>query len=325
MEHGRLLALYCEQRGNEQTFYTHRSTFEGVAVAGLVFACVAPHGTLVVPPVAGPDAERGELTRRSFEELGRRMLAAQPDTIIVMTPHGLSVEGSMSLLNNAFVRGSLGELTEFNGNNNLVRLEFPVDIELTALLAEAATARLVPVQRVTFGIAANSKYALPLDWAVLVPLWFMGADWNPLPHVVIACPDRFTKPLTAEHYLSFGAAIRDAAKRSDKRVAFIASADLGHAHDPTSRFGYDPASAAFDNLVVELLKRNTLGELTSVDRNLLTNARTDAFGQLLAVHGALTGTGFYGEFLSYEVPTYFGMACAAFSRAAAQPAYVVSR
>jgi aromatic ring-opening dioxygenase LigB subunit len=49
------------------------------------------------------------------------------------------------------------------------------------------------------------------------------------------------------------------------------------------------------------------------DEGWLRRAVTDAVEPLLALHGLLEGTALRPEVLSYEVPTYFGMLCAAYS------------
>jgi len=45
-----------------------------------------------------------------------------------------------------------------------------------------------------------------------------------------------------------------------------------------------------------------------LDEQLVRRALADSWWQLLALHGAL-GSGWRAELLSYEAPTYFGMAC----------------
>ena len=55
-----------------------------------------------------------------------------------------------------------------------------------------------------------------------------------------------------------------------------------------------------------------LGRLLTFDLAWLRRAATDAYGQVLNLHGAIQGTNLRGELLSYEVPTYFGMLCAAY-------------
>ena len=48
-------------------------------MAGLVFACIAPHGSEVIAELAGEMAPRTAATRRAMEELGRRMLDTRPE------------------------------------------------------------------------------------------------------------------------------------------------------------------------------------------------------------------------------------------------------
>lgn len=276
-----------------------------------VFACIAPHGTMLVPPIAGRDIDKGLATRAAMEELGRRMAAARPETVVVATPHGTTVEGAFSLLDTARVRGTMGRFQEWGGNDNAVGMDLAVDRELNAAIVEAARHLDAPALRIGFGLPGHPDYALALDYGAMVPLWSMGAAWHPQPRVVVACPDRAT--LLPAAYPRFGRAVGEAAEALGRRIAFIGSADLGHAHDPASRFGYDPASAEFDALVQRLIGEGTLGRLLEVDQGWLKRARTDAYGQLLNLHGLLEGRPFRGEQLSYEVPTYFGMLTAAYA------------
>jgi len=53
--------------------------------------------------------------------------------------------------------------------------------------------------------------------------------------------------------------------------------------------------------------------LADVDPDWAVTAKADSFWQLLMLHGAI-GDGFEVELLSYEVPTYFGMLTASYTR-----------
>jgi len=120
------------------------------------------------------------------------------------------------------------------------------------------------------------------------------------------------RDLPWDAHVTAGRAIAKAAEASGKRVALIASCDHGHAHDADGPYGFSPASKEFDDRVVDLVKRDALGELLKVDRALVAEARADSFWQMLMLHGALRDS-WRGEFLSYEAPTYFGMLCAAYT------------
>ena len=274
----------------------------------LAFACIAPHGGITVPLLAGAQASKATKTRLALEELGRRVAEVAPETLVVITPHGHRVDGVFSLLNNQRVRGTLE--AEEDGNANGLTLSFHVDRELNAELRTQASELGVPVARIGYAVPDEEAFVQELDWGALVPLWFLGAQLSPQPKVVIACPDRGNMPW--ELFPLFGQAIRRAAQVTGRRIVLVASADLGHAHDPDGPYGLDSASAEFDAAAQEAIRDQDLGRLLSVDRDWLRRAATDAYGQLLNLHGAIEGTGMRGELLSYEVPTYFGMLCAAY-------------
>ena len=236
------------------------------------------------------------------------MAASQPETVVLVTPHGYRVDGVFSLLNNRRVRGELGP--EMAGNENSISLVFEVDKELNAAIIDAAHALEVPVTRIGYAVPDDPAYFLPIDWGASVPLWFLGGMFYPQPKVVIACPVRGHMPW--ELFVPFGRAIRQAAESTGRRVALIASADMGHAHDKDGPYGFDPTSAEFDAATIEAVKDQDLGRLLTFDQDWLKRAATDAYGQILNLHGAIEGTDFRGELLSYEVPTYFGMMCVAY-------------
>jgi aromatic ring-opening dioxygenase LigB subunit len=91
----------------------------------------------------------------------------------------------------------------------------------------------------------------------------------------------------------------------------IASADHGHGHTPDGPYGYAAESGPYDERIVDIVRRNRLEELLDVEESFVHAALADSWWQMLMLHGAL-GDGFDVELLSYEVPTYFGMLCAAF-------------
>src|SRR5437660_11626841 len=89
----------------------------GNNMTGLVFACIAPHGSMIIPPLAGANGQKALATRAAMEELGRRTAASRPETVVLITPHGHRVDGVFSLLNNARLRGELGPEADGTGNS----------------------------------------------------------------------------------------------------------------------------------------------------------------------------------------------------------------
>ena len=160
----------------------------------------------------------------------------------------------------------------------------------------------------SFGANDPGAATAPMDWGVLIPLWHMGGRSDPPVPAIVVSPAR-DRPL--EEHVRAGAAIARAAATGGKRVALIASADHGHAHDPDGPYGFDPAAAEYDEQVVRLVEDNRLGGLLELDPAFVDAAKADSWWQMLMLHGALRD-GWNGEFLSYERSTYFGMLCAAY-------------
>ena len=265
----------------------------------LVFAAIAPHGTLPEAPVENADA-----THAALATLGERFDATRPETTIVLTPHNVHVEGHFAVVLAGTVAGSLAE---FDAPD--VRLSCPVDLELATEVVVALHDDGIPVVGASFGANDPGAATAPMDWGVLIPLWVMGGRSEPPVPVVVVSPARDRPP---EEHVRAGRAIARAARESGTRVALIASADHGHAHDVDGPYGFDPAAAEYDARIVELVKENRLGALPELDPGFVGDAKADSWWQLLMLHGAL-GDGWSGEFLSYETSTYFGMLCAAYA------------
>ena len=269
---------------------------------GLVFGCIAPHGGIAIAEACAPDQrELAAVTRRGMVELGRRFDRADPEVTVVLTPHNIHVDGAMAVITSGTVAGSLEGKPD-------VALRTAVDRPLALAVRDAIAALGIPVAGVSYGANDAAAATFPMDWAVLVPLWFMGGRSSPPLPVVVVAPAR---DLPYERHVAAGRAIATAAAASGKRVALIASCDHGHGHDANGPYGFTPKSKEFDDRVVDLIGRDDLGALLKMDPTLPIDAKADSYWQMLMLHGALDGS-WRGEFLSYEALTYFGMLCASY-------------
>jgi aromatic ring-opening dioxygenase LigB subunit len=273
-------------------------------VNGIVVGAIAPHGGIAMAELCTQaELPVAAATRAGLEELGRRFAAAAPETIVVVTPHNVHVEGSFAVIVAGQLEGTVGE------GDREVALTSPVDVDLSlALLDELANAGL-PATGVSYGGNRPAEASMPMDWGALIPLWYMGGRADPPPRIVLVSPAR---DLPGEAHVEAGRVVAATAKGSGKRVGLIASADHGHAHDPNGPYGFDPASAVYDKQIVELVGANDLAGLLAIDPDFVAEAQADSWWQMLVLHGA-TKDGFVVELLSYEAPTYFGMLCAAFT------------
>jgi len=235
----------------------------------LVFACIAPHGDVDLAPELRP----------AMEELGRRFVAAAPETAVIVTPHSVHVEGHFAVVTSGLVG------------------EWKTDGALAAVLLEAP----LPILAVSYGGNDPETAEFPLDWGAEVPLTFMRA-----PHVVVVAPAR-DRPL--EEHLRLGEAIA----ALPGRVALIASADHAHAHDPGGPYGFDPAAAEYDVRLQAILASDRLDFLPLAE--LVEPAKADSLWQLVVLQSAV-GESARADVLAYSAPTYYGMLVAEVQTAA---------
>jgi len=208
--------------------------------------------------------------RAAMEELGRRFDAAAPEVALLVTPHSVHVQGHFGVV----TAGKVGE--------------WETDAGAVARLLEAP----LPILGVSYGGNDPATAEFPLDWGAEVPLQFMRA-----PRVVVASPAR-DRPL--EEHLRLGEAIA----ALPGRVALIASADHGHAHDPDGPYGFDPAAAEYDARLQQILASRPLDFLPLAE--IVEAAKADSLWQLVVLQGAV-GEAARADVLAYACPTYYGM------------------
>ncbi len=274
---------------------------------GLVFAAIAPHGGLAIPEACEPDErDLASATQAGMAELGRLFAAARPEAVVVATPHNVHLSGALGVIVAGRVAGRLA------GSPVSIELDVPADADLAWRLLEALHDGGVPSAGVSFGANDPLNAVAPMDWGVLIPLWFMGGRQDPPVPLVVVTPAR---DLPAGAHVRAGAAIARAASAAGRRVAFIASADHGHAHLAHGPYGFHPDAKRYDDLVCELVRGDRLERLTDIPLDLVESAKADSWWQMLMLHGA-TGDGWRGRLISYEAPTYFGMLTAVYTPAA---------
>ena len=240
-----------------------------------------------------------------MRELGRRFDRADPEAVVVFTPHNVHVEGSLAVITAGRVEGSLAS---WKPGTEHVRLSLPTDLELAGNVLAKLRAAGLPALAVSFGDNDAPTSMMPMDWATLIPMWYLGGRReSPVPTVVVA-PAR---ELDASAHEAAGRAVASACERAGP-VAVIASADHGHGHREDGPYGYSAASAPFDERIVEIVRSGRLSELLDIDRDFVEAAKADSWWQLLMLHGVLGDGAWRADLISYEAPTYFGMLCACF-------------
>lgn len=268
----------------------------------LIYACIAPHAGDLIPETV-TDQKIVQQTRQSMLEMREHLQALNPEILVVANPHGFRVQDAMSI--------SIAERAVGNWSPE-VKLDFEMDPSLANAIADQANELDVPVVRYIYGASGGPECYIPLDWGASVPLYFLGHRFDPQPKLVHLSPMRLL-PL-ATHY-EFGRAIGRVIRESQARIAFIASADQGHAHSASGPYGFHAAAAQYDAWMQEVIQSGHLESLLSADPQLVEDGKPDSLWPTLILAGVLAENPMAARFLSYEIDVYFGILCAEFQRA----------
>jgi aromatic ring-opening dioxygenase LigB subunit len=260
----------------------------------IVYACIAPHGGNLLREKNEPTPV--PLCRAAMAEMEREMRAARPETVAILTPHGIHVDG----------RISIGVTARAQGELDGIMVDAATDIGLAAAWAYEAAGYGVPVAPLA---AREPDAPLPLDWGVVIPLALLMPNANAATQIVVACPAR---DVPRPQIVAWGEALAVAAGQLDRRVALIVSADQGHGHSHDGPYGYAEESVIYDRQMIDAVQSNDLQRLLEWPEEFADAALADSYWQTLALIGLQKRVPMRSRFRAYEVDHYFGLLCASF-------------
>ncbi len=274
----------------------------------LVYACIAPHGGEIIPGLARSNAEDQlfRKTRKGMLEIARELKKMRPDTIVIASPHNLRLYRKIGVV---FSENSSGSLKSESRRGLQIHLSAKCDTKLAREIYSRAVDRRLPVVGANYGSFDGPSSDMPMDWGSLVPLWFLLGRHAKF-KIIIITPSR---EIPIEQNYAFGAVISQIAnEKSDRRVAFVASADQSHTHIRSGPYGFHVAAKKYDEIVIEALETNRLKTLLRLNPSFIEDAKPDSLWQLAMLAGCLSRTRMRSRLISYDVPTYYGMICADF-------------
>ena len=249
----------------------------------IVFAGLMPHAPVLVPGVGGDRLADGAATVRAMATVARRAVAAQPETLVLVSPHSPRRPGAFGLWRTSHLRGSL---EKFGSPED--RVDLPLDRDFAdELETEAAHHGLR-----TWHIADKS-----LDHGAVVPLCYLvAAGWKG-PTVILSLNYPGEGGLE-----ELGQAIATVTQGRCRRTAIIASGDMSHRLTPAAPSGFHPNGQRFDEALIALLRQGAYREIAQIDSDLEESAAEDAAD---STRIAVTAAGYRTEgheVLSYEGP-----------------------
>ncbi len=253
----------------------------------LVFASITPHTPLLMPTIGKERLVQLEKTKMAMQRLEEELYIAQPETLIVLSPHGDAIPDALSInLNAKYV-------TNFEEFGDLVtKLEWKSDMMLVDRIREDFKKKGLPL------VLGSDEH---LDYGSAVPLSYLTQH---LPNVRII--PIIASGLDLQTHYAMGKEIKDAILGTTKRVAVIASADLSHRSDSNAPEGLSPRGVAFDEKIIAVVEKHDPIGIMDIDAAWLAEAKTCGANVLAMLCGVLEDVHHDAKVLSYEKPFGIG-------------------
>lgn len=251
-----------------------------------------PHPPLLIPEVGKGELETIKDTVTAMDQAAQRIRSCNPQTVIVITPHGAVFREAVTISVHPRLRGTFA---------NFGAPEVVLAFETDGLLSRAIIkkAERLGIDLVEFTDEAAKAYRMPLqlDHGTLVPLYYLhkAGFHGQLVHISLG-------PLPYEEIYTFGKAVQAAIAAVDKRVAVVASGDLSHRLLPGAPSGYSPRAQEFDRLLLSAARELNVKALLNLEQELIQEAGECALRPVYCLMGILGGLQAEAEVLSYEGP-----------------------
>ncbi|MDF2633776.1 MAG: Extradiol ring-cleavage dioxygenase class protein subunit [Pelosinus sp.] len=258
----------------------------------LEICALMPHPPIMIPEVGKDELDKIKNTVAAATEAARRVKECNPQTIILITPHGPIFEDSASVSVHPRLKGNFAS---FGAPE--ISLGFETDGLLVRHILKKADRLGVNVVELTDDKAKDNYLRLELDHGALVPLYYLSKAGfkGQLIHISVGM-------LSYEEMYTFGKAVQGAIGMVDKRVAVIASGDLSHRLTPDAPAGYSPQASEFDKQVMEAVETLNIKALLQMDQKLVADAGECGLRPIFFLMGIVGGLKATGEILSYEGP-----------------------
>ena len=269
----------------------------------IVFAAITPHPPIIIPGIGKPaDLKKTQKTINAMEKVADKIEEAEPDTIIVISPHALVHPDKFAVYGSPKFHGDFGHFGSPEINFNFEN-DYPLADNIVKRAKDAG------INSFLFGDPDNDYFEL--DHGEMVPLYYLTKN---LPESVKILPIAFSYLDRAQHY-SFGQIIYDVANShefANSKIAIVASGDLSHRLIPGAPAGYSEEGKEFDNLLIDNIKYNKINEIIEMDDEMIESAGECGYRSILILLGALEKMKYKPEILSYEGPFGVGYLVANF-------------
>ncbi|MGI6212270.1 MAG: AmmeMemoRadiSam system protein A [Anaerovoracaceae bacterium] len=227
----------------------------------IIAGYMVPHPPMIIPEIGRSEEELIMPTINGYRKAAADLALLEPETIVISSPHTVMYADYNHISPG---KGASGDFRAFGARK--VRFSVQYDTELVeAISKEAAKAGL------RAGTLGERDPAL--DHGTMIPLYFIEQAYQGVqkaPNYRVVRIGLSGQPLL-DHY-ALGMAVRNAAEKLGRRVAFVASGDLSHYLKENGPYGFREQGPEYDRRIMETMRRAAFGELLEYNTGFLDQA-----------------------------------------------------
>ncbi len=262
----------------------------------IIGAFIVPHPPIILPEIGRGEERKIRKTIDAYREVGRRVAALKPETVVVTSPHSVMYADYFHISPG---KRASGNFSAFRAPEAGEEAEY--DTEFVEMLTREAGRENLPAG--TFGEKSRE-----LDHGTMIPLRFLHEFCRDFRVVRIGLSG-----LSASAHYRLGRCIAQTAEKLDRRTVFVASGDLSHKLTETGPYGFAPEGPEFDGQVTQAMRDGDFARFLSFDADFCDAAAECGLRSFQIMAGALDGVAVKPELLSYEGPFGVGYGVATFA------------
>lgn len=249
-----------------------------------------PHPPIAIAEVGKGEEKKIQDTLDSFMNISKEISGIKPETIVLITPHGMLFSDAISISNESDISGNF---SKFGVSD--VTMDIDIDLELTEEIINTSQEKDIPVVGLNTPILRKYNRRYELDHGAMVPLYFINKNYTnyKIVHITYGM-------LSDVELYKFGMIIKESISKLNKKSVIIASGDLSHKLKEEGPYSYSPEGEKFDKELINLLQEGNVKDVFAMDKCMVEEAAECGLRSIYILLGSLNGKDIKGELLSYE-------------------------
>lgn len=248
-----------------------------------------PHPPIAVHEVGNGREEEIKSTIEAFREVEKKIDEINPETIIIVSPHGPVFKDAIGIFSSNELSGDLGDF-----NAPQIKFNYKVNKNLVDRIIKKSEENDINVVRLDKDSVWNYQINIKLDHGAMVPLYFVARNkLYKLVHITYGM-------LSPIELLRFGNCIREVTEECEENIVFIASGDLSHRLIKNGPYPYSHFGKEFDESLINTLKIGDLKGIFNLDKKMINEAGQCGLRSLYIMAGAINTSNIKSKLYSYE-------------------------